>query len=104
VGRTRGLRDLHVNTEIIVLTWLDPNPIGLHRVEIVAIDGTRVRVRNLEALDGTTIVDVKPVLDRVDHGPWLEGELGRERVLNVEAWAEERLRTSRRGAGSTAVG
>jgi tRNA (Thr-GGU) A37 N-methylase len=81
-----------------------PNPIGLHRVEIVAIDGTRVRVRNLEALDGTTIVDVKPVLDRVDHGPWLEGELGRERVLNVEAWAEERLRTSRRGAGSTAVG
>lgn len=40
-----------------------PNPIGLHRVEIVAIDGDRVRVRNLEALDGTPVLDVKPVLD-----------------------------------------
>ena len=39
-----------------------PNPIGLHRVEIVSIDGGRVRVRNLEAIDGTPIVDVKPVL------------------------------------------
>jgi tRNA (Thr-GGU) A37 N-methylase len=43
-----------------------PNPIGLHRVEIIAIDGLRVRVRNLEALDGTPIVDVKPVLGPVD--------------------------------------
>jgi tRNA-Thr(GGU) m(6)t(6)A37 methyltransferase TsaA len=89
-----GLRDLHVNSEVIVLTWLHrgrrdvlrvhprddpanpmqgvfstrsadrPNPIGLHRVEIVAIDRTRVHVRNLEAIDGTPIVDVKPVLDR----------------------------------------
>jgi tRNA-Thr(GGU) m(6)t(6)A37 methyltransferase TsaA len=39
-----------------------PNPIGLHRVEVVSIDGCRVRVRNLEAIDGTPIVDVKPVL------------------------------------------
>jgi tRNA (Thr-GGU) A37 N-methylase len=39
-----------------------PNPIGLHRVEIASIDGARVRVRNLEAVDGTPIVDVKPVL------------------------------------------
>ena len=39
-----------------------PNPIGLHRVRVVAIDGTRLRVRDLEALDGTPIVDVKPVL------------------------------------------
>lgn len=89
-----GLRDLRRGTEVIVLTWLDraqrdvltvhprddpanpeqgvfstrsadrPNPIGLHRVEVVAIKGTRVRVRNLEALDGTPVVDVKPVLDR----------------------------------------
>jgi tRNA-Thr(GGU) m(6)t(6)A37 methyltransferase TsaA len=88
-----GLRDLEAGTEVLVLTWLDradrevlvvhprddpsnpetgvfstrsqdrPNPVGLHRVEILAIDGTRVRVRNLEALDGTPIVDVKPVLD-----------------------------------------
>jgi tRNA-Thr(GGU) m(6)t(6)A37 methyltransferase TsaA len=41
-----------------------PNPIGLHRVEIVSIDGRKVRVRDLEALDGTPILDIKPVLDR----------------------------------------
>ena len=39
-----------------------PNPIGLHRVTVVAIDGTRMRVRNLEAFDGTPVLDVKPVL------------------------------------------
>jgi len=89
-----GLRDLAPGAEVIVLTWLHqarrdvlsvhprgnrmnplqgvfstrspdrPNPIGLHRVTIVAIDATRVRVRNLEAIDGTPVLDVKPVLDR----------------------------------------
>jgi tRNA-Thr(GGU) m(6)t(6)A37 methyltransferase TsaA len=93
-GVSEGLRGLQPDTEVLVLTWLDradrdvlvvhprddptnpelgvfstrsadrPNPIGLHRVHIVGIDGTRIRVRNLEALDGTPIVDVKPVLDR----------------------------------------
>jgi tRNA-Thr(GGU) m(6)t(6)A37 methyltransferase TsaA len=88
----QALRGLQPGDEIIVLTWLDradrsvlqvhprddaarpsqgvfstrsphrPNPIGLHVVEILAIDGTRVRVRNLEALDGTPILDVKPVI------------------------------------------
>jgi len=87
-----GLADLRAGDEIIVLTWLDradrdvlrvhprddpanpmtgvfstrsadrPNPIGLHRVQIVSIDGPRLRVRNLEAVDGTPIVDVKPPL------------------------------------------
>jgi tRNA-Thr(GGU) m(6)t(6)A37 methyltransferase TsaA len=87
-----GLRDLAAGTEIFVLTWLHraqrdvlavhprddprnpetgvfstrsqdrPNPIGLHRVRVAAIDGTRVLVRDLEAFDGTPIVDVKPVL------------------------------------------
>jgi len=41
-----------------------PNPIGLHRAQIASIEGTKIRVRNLEALDGTPILDVKPVLDR----------------------------------------
>ena len=89
-----GLRDLQVGTDVLVLTWLDrarrdvlvvrprdnpanalrgvfdtrspdrPNPIGLHRVRIVAIEGIRIRVRDLEAIDKTPIVDVKPVLDR----------------------------------------
>jgi tRNA (Thr-GGU) A37 N-methylase len=39
-----------------------PNPIGLHRVEVVAVEGTRVQVSELEAIDGTPVVDVKPVL------------------------------------------
>jgi tRNA-Thr(GGU) m(6)t(6)A37 methyltransferase TsaA len=41
-----------------------PNPIGLHRVTIVEIAGpTRFKVDPLEALDGTPVLDVKPVLD-----------------------------------------
>jgi tRNA-Thr(GGU) m(6)t(6)A37 methyltransferase TsaA len=88
-----AFRDLQAGEEVIVLTWLDrasrdvlivhprgdpanplqgvfstrspdrPNPIGLHRVRILAIDGNRIRVGDLEALDRTPIVDVKPVLD-----------------------------------------
>lgn len=88
-----GLADLRAGTDVLVLTWLDrarrdvltvhprgdatrpptgvfstrspdrPNPIGLHRVRIVEIDGDRVRVADLEALDGTPVLDIKPVLD-----------------------------------------
>ena len=43
-----------------------PNPIGLHRVTVVAIDGSRLRVHGLEALDGTPIVDVKPPLKAIE--------------------------------------
>jgi tRNA-Thr(GGU) m(6)t(6)A37 methyltransferase TsaA len=39
-----------------------PNPIGLHRVTIRAIDGNRLRVGPLEAIDGTPVIDIKPVL------------------------------------------
>lgn len=90
-----GLQGIRPGDQVIVLTWLDrarrdvlrvhprddvtnpkqgvfntrsaerPNPVGLHQVEIVSIEGPRVRVRNLEAVDGTPIVDVKPVLKRV---------------------------------------
>ena len=42
-----------------------PNSIGLHEVEVLAIEGTRLRVRPLEAVDGTPIVDIKPVLRSV---------------------------------------
>jgi tRNA-Thr(GGU) m(6)t(6)A37 methyltransferase TsaA len=93
-----GIRDLEVGSEVLVLTWLDrsrrdvlitrprddprnpergvfstrspdrPNPVGLHRVKIVAVDGRKVRVENLEALDGTPIVDVKPVLEGLGEG------------------------------------
>ena len=39
-----------------------PNPIGLHRVQVLVIEGARVRVRGLEAVDGTPVIDMKPVL------------------------------------------
>jgi tRNA-Thr(GGU) m(6)t(6)A37 methyltransferase TsaA len=93
-GVLEGLQGIRPGDRVIVLTWLDrarrdvlrvhprddvanpkqgvfntrsadrPNPIGLHEVEIVSIEGRRVRVRNLEALDGTPVVDIKPVLNR----------------------------------------
>ena len=87
-----ALEGIRPGDRLIVLTWLDraqrdvlrvhprddtanpkqgvfntrsadrPNPIGLHEVEVIAIEGERIHVRPLEALDGTPIVDVKPVL------------------------------------------
>ena len=43
-----------------------PNPLGLHRVRVLEIDGTRLKVGPLEAIDGTPLVDIKPVLDESD--------------------------------------
>lgn len=40
-----------------------PNPIGLHRVRVLEISGRMLKVGPLEALDGTPILDIKPVLD-----------------------------------------
>jgi len=92
----RGIAEITVGSELIVLTWLDrahrdvlavhprgdqnqpltgvfstrspdrPNPIGLHTVQVLEIDDLGIKVRNLEALDGTPIVtpivEVKPIL------------------------------------------
>ena len=90
-----GLAGIASGDELLVLTWLDraerdvlrvyprgdtargeqgvfntrspdrPNPIGLHRVTVLEVDGARVRVENLEALDGTPVIDVKPLLRTV---------------------------------------
>ena len=42
-----------------------PNPIGLHRVTVREIDGLRLKVGPIEAIDGTPVIDLKPVLDEV---------------------------------------
>jgi tRNA-Thr(GGU) m(6)t(6)A37 methyltransferase TsaA len=39
-----------------------PNPLGLHEVAVLGIDGLEVAVGPLEAIDGTPVVDIKPVL------------------------------------------
>jgi tRNA-Thr(GGU) m(6)t(6)A37 methyltransferase TsaA len=39
-----------------------PNPLGLHPVVIRSIDGNRLRIGPIEAIDGTPVVDIKPVL------------------------------------------
>lgn len=95
-GVREAVADLAGGDEIVVLTWLDrgdrsalavhprgdlarppqgvfstrspdrPNPIGLHRARVVAVDDLRVRVDGLEAVDGTPVLDVKPVLGGID--------------------------------------
>jgi tRNA-Thr(GGU) m(6)t(6)A37 methyltransferase TsaA len=42
-----------------------PNPIGLHRVEVLAVEEARIQVSPLEAIDGTPVVDIKPLLPEV---------------------------------------
>ncbi len=88
-----GLRGLQAGMELLVITWLHeanrtilevhprgdernsmagvfitrsphrPNPLGLHRVTVFSIDGASLRVGPLEAIDGTPVIDIKPVLD-----------------------------------------
>lgn len=88
--------DLHPGDDLLLLTWFHladrstlavhprgdttrpvtgvfatrspdrPNPIGLHRVRLLRVDGLRLHVSGCEAVDGTPVVDVKPVLGPVD--------------------------------------
>jgi tRNA-Thr(GGU) m(6)t(6)A37 methyltransferase TsaA len=91
-----ALLGLEPGAEIILLTWLDrarrdtlqvhprgdtarpivgvfatrapdrPNPIGLHRVTVLEVQDGALRVGPLEAIDGTPVVDIKPVLGPID--------------------------------------
>jgi tRNA-Thr(GGU) m(6)t(6)A37 methyltransferase TsaA len=88
----RAIEGLAAGDELIVITWLHrarrdvlrvhprsdrsnpltgvfatrspdrPNPLGLHPVTVRAIDGTRLRIGPIEAIDGTPVVDIKPVI------------------------------------------
>lgn len=88
----QALDGLHAGDEIIVITWLHqgrrdvlkvhprsdpqrrltgvfatrspdrPNPLGLHRVTIRRVSGSRLRIGPIEAIDGTPVVDIKPAL------------------------------------------
>jgi tRNA-Thr(GGU) m(6)t(6)A37 methyltransferase TsaA len=88
-----ALRGVEPGDRLVVITWLDradrdvlvvhprddtsrpptgvfrtrsqhrPNPVGLHPVEVLAIEGARVQVSGLEVLDATPVIDVKPVLE-----------------------------------------
>ncbi len=90
----QALDGIEAGQEIVVLTWLHeaqrdvlkvhprddrrirltgvfatrspdrPNPIGLHRVRVLAIDERWLHVERLEAIDGTPVIDIKPVLER----------------------------------------
>lgn len=92
----RGLSGIAAGDEVIVITWLHradravlethprnnpeiplagvfatrspdrPNPLGLHRVAVREIAGTRLRIGPIEAIDGTPVVDIKPVLACAD--------------------------------------
>jgi tRNA-Thr(GGU) m(6)t(6)A37 methyltransferase TsaA len=92
----RALTGVHVDDELMVVTWLHrasrsvlevyprddhpkaitgvfatrsahrPNPLGLHRVTVREVDGRRLRIGPMEAIDGTPVVDVKAVLAGVE--------------------------------------
>lgn len=89
-----GLKGITVGHEIVIITWFHeanrdilklhprrnknkpmtgvfstrspdrPNPIGLHRVSVLEIVGNRLKVGPIEAIDGTPVVDIKPVLSQ----------------------------------------
>ena len=91
---TQGLTGIKAGDRLIVLTWLHlaqrdtlqvhprgrqeaplkgvfvtrsqdrPNPIGLHEVTVMEVAGEKIKVAPIEAINGTPIVDIKPVLNR----------------------------------------
>jgi tRNA-Thr(GGU) m(6)t(6)A37 methyltransferase TsaA len=58
----RGDRDNPLTGVFATRSPARPNPIGLHTVEVVEIDDTRIRVDRLEAIDGTPVLDIKRAL------------------------------------------
>jgi tRNA (adenine37-N6)-methyltransferase len=75
--RPRGMEDMHEVGVFAQRTKYRPNPIGVTAVKLLGIDGNVVRVRGLDALDGTPVLDIKPYMppfDRVEDvrmPPWV---------------------------------
>jgi tRNA-Thr(GGU) m(6)t(6)A37 methyltransferase TsaA len=91
-----GLHRIKPGDEIIVITWLHladrgvlkvhprgdnsnpltgvfltrspdrPNPLGLHRVQVLEINSNRLSIGPIEAIDGTPVIDIKRVVDEAD--------------------------------------
>jgi tRNA-Thr(GGU) m(6)t(6)A37 methyltransferase TsaA len=89
-----GLRDVEHHPHLIVLCWFDradrsslvatpprltteygvfatrspnrPNPIGFSVVDLIGRDGPVLRVRGLDAIDGTPVLDIKPYFRMID--------------------------------------
>jgi tRNA-Thr(GGU) m(6)t(6)A37 methyltransferase TsaA len=96
---SRGLAGVAVGDRLVVVTWLHrgrrdvlqvrprgdrrrklagvfatrspdrPNPLGLHGVVVRSVEGSRLRIGPIEAIDGTPVVDIKPVI-RVGEASW----------------------------------
>ena len=90
-----GLMGIQPGDELFILTWLHvaerdvlqvhprgdlnrplagvfttrspdrPNPVGLHRVSVLEVTEDRIKVAHLEAIDGTPVIDIKPVLSGI---------------------------------------
>lgn len=95
-GYIEGLDQMQVGQEIIVITWLHlarrdtlkvhpqgnmtrpltgvfltrspdrPNPLGLHRAKVLEINDSSLLIGPIEAIDGTPVLDIKPVVDEAD--------------------------------------
>ncbi len=93
----KALHRMQVGDEIIIISWLDrtqrnvlqvhprgdasrpltgvfstrspdrPNPIGLHRVKVLGMDRGRLHIGPIEAIDGTPVIDMKPVIGSNDY-------------------------------------
>ena len=76
--RPRGMEELQQLGVFAQRTKFRPNPIGVTAVKLLGIEDNIVRVRGLDALDGTPVLDIKPYMppfDRVDHAvtpPWVD--------------------------------
>jgi tRNA-Thr(GGU) m(6)t(6)A37 methyltransferase TsaA len=70
-----------------------PNPIGLSVVKLLRIEGSVLHIENIDALDGTPLLDIKPYVPQLDHAPEVRiGWLAEKLELASVATADERFK------------